>query len=92
MKYSIERWVYPEKKWVHAWTTDALNTGHALKQARTLGYACRIRAVAIPNGPDAGIAPLSLPFKPSSDPTFARPKGYHRPPSPAARRKQKNAR
>lgn len=47
MPFSIERWVYPEKKWVHAWTVNALNVAHALRQARDVGYACRIRAVAI---------------------------------------------
>jgi hypothetical protein len=92
MKFSIERWDYPNRQWVHNWTVNAESQPHALRLARLTGFACRIRAVPIADGPDAGIAPLSLPFKPTSDPTFYRPKGYHRPPSPAARRKHRNPR
>ncbi len=43
--YSIQRWDFKAKAWVHTWTCYADNATHAVNQGRTLGITGRIRAI-----------------------------------------------
>jgi hypothetical protein len=92
MTYAIDHWNASQAKWVHITTVQAFSKANATTQVRPILPNGPFRVQAISNGPDAGITPMSLPWKPTTDPTFYRPKGYKRPPSPAARRKQSNPR
>ncbi len=88
MVYQVDHWSAQQARWTTHGTVNAFGRSNALDLAKRIVPPGPFRVQPVANAPQANICPLALPYRPSSDPTFARPKGYTRPPSPAARRKQ----
>lgn len=89
--FLISRWDIASQQWREEMGISAFSVGDALAKAKALRVRGVLRATPIQANHPAKLAPLALPFKPSSDPTFPRPAGYRRPPSPSARRRGKGA-